>query len=159
MILYRMRAARPAAAAIPAKAVWRAAPPVEEDVEVAPAAADDALEAAEEAAAEALEAAEEAIEEALEDAEDATEDALDSALEATLEALDVALPPAPPTPKMVVEPTTVEKVDEPEVSTDTMAEVVIADEEASEEEAEGEAEDPDPPAPIPKIVVEPTTVE
>ncbi len=48
----------------------------------------------------------------------------------------------------MVEPTVVVKVEEPEVTTETMAEVVMAEEEA------------DPPAtpPIPKIVVEPTVV-
>lgn len=40
-------------------------------------------------------------------------------------------PPAPP-PKMVVDPTVVVKVDEPLVTTDSMAEVVIADEEPPE---------------------------
>jgi hypothetical protein len=50
---------------------------------------------------------------------------------------------------MVVEPTVVVKVEEPEVSTETMAEVVMALDEA-----------PDPPAtpPMPKMVVEPTVV-
>jgi hypothetical protein len=68
----------------------------------------------------------------------------------------VTLPPAPPIPKMVVEPTMVEKVELALVTRDSIAEVVIADEEA----LVPVAEDPDPPAPpIPKIVVEPTTVE
>lgn len=40
-MVYRIKAARPAAAAIPAKAVWRAAPPVDDDVALA--AIDEAL--------------------------------------------------------------------------------------------------------------------
>jgi len=117
--IYRMRAARPAAAAIPAKAVWRA-PPAEDDDVVAPAAADDA----EEARDEALEAADEATEDALLFALDSTEEALPAADEA----LEEALASAPAAPKIVVDPTVVVKVDEPEVSTETIAEVVIAEE-------------------------------
>jgi len=127
----------------------------EEDVPVAAEPADEALELRLDASLLALEEAELATLEALERAELAD----DPAPEET----DEALAPAP-FPKMVVEPTVVERVEEPEVSTETMAEVVMADEEPAEpvEEPEEPVDepDPDPPAPpMPKIVVEPTVVE
>jgi len=126
------------------------APFDELDEPVAPEAADDALDAtllafdkAELITLEALEMAEVIVDPAPEVAEEA------------LEASEEALEPAPP-PKMVVDPTVVEKVDEPEVSTDTRAEVVIAE----EDPPLAVDEEPDPPAPpMPKIVVEPTVVE
>ncbi len=90
-------------------------------------------------------------EDALEEADEATEAALEEASEATDDALlapDEALPlapaPAPTTLKRVVEPTVVLNVEEPEVSTETMAEVVIADEDSEAPEA---PEDPDPAPP------------
>lgn len=79
---------------------------------------------------------------------------LDPAEESALEADepapaadDEADPAAPP--KMVVEPRVVSKVELPEVAVETMAEVVIAEDES----------DPEPAPPAPKIVVEPRTVE
>jgi hypothetical protein len=135
--IYKMNAARPAAAAIPANAVWRA-PPADELEEPEPVA--------EEPAEEALEAREETDDLALETAELALlsmEESWDEATEASEEA---ELPA--PLPKMVVEPRVVVKVDEPEVTTETMAEVVIAEEEP----------EPLPAPPTPKMVVEPTVV-
>ncbi len=114
---------------------------------MAPAAFDDEDEpVAAEAAADAAELALPPMLLAFESAELATLDALaraelavDSAPETREEAVSI-----PPLPKMVVEPIVVVKVEEPEVSTETMAEVVMA-------------EEPAPPAtpPIPKIVVDP----
>jgi len=92
----------------------------------------EAAEIAEEALLEALEAAEEALLEALE----ATEEAPEAALEATEEAEEApeaaaedALAPAPPA-KMVVDPTVVSKVEEPLVTVETIAEVVIAEDDS-----------------------------
>lgn len=119
-VVYRKKAARPAAAAKPGIAVC-----------IAPAAFDELDD--EEAPA------------------DAAELALDPTLldfdEAELATLEV-LAPAPPL-KMVVEPTVVEKVEEPEVSTETMAEVVTAEEDppAPVEDEPDEPDEPDPPAP------------
>jgi hypothetical protein len=100
-----MRAARPAAAAIPANAVWRAPPAEEEEVPVA-----------------AWDAAEPALE-ALEARLDASEPALEASLERE-EAMLLAIPA--PLLKMVVEPIVEVNVEPPEVSTVTIAEVVTA---------------------------------
>jgi hypothetical protein len=130
--IYKMNAARPAAAAIPANAVWRA-PPAEE-LEEEPVAVEPP-------AVEALETREERDDWALETTELALlsmEESLDAAEEASEEA---ELPaPAPAPLKMVVEPMVVVKVEEPEVTVETMAEVVIAEEEPPE---------PPPAAPTP----------
>jgi len=110
-------------------------------VEVADDPAPEALEAKLEAEALALESAELAeplSEESLEEA--------DAALLEREEALDD--PPAPPAPKIVVEPTVVVKVEEPEVSVETIAEVVMAEEEEVVDE-----EPPAPPAPVPEVAV------
>ena len=150
---YRRRAARPTAATIPGMAVCIAAAAafeLDEDP-VALEAADAPWELALDATLLAWDKAELATLEALERAE--------LAVDPAPEEREEAVPRAPP-PKMVVEPTVVEKVDEPEVSTETMAEVVMADEEPTEPVDEPEDEEPDPPAPpMPKIVVEPTVVE
>lgn len=113
-----------------------AAPPDDEldEAEVAPAAADEALELALDASLLALDKAELAALEPLARTE--------LAVELAPEARDEALPPAT-FEKMVVEPTVVEKVEEPEVSTEMRAEVVMADEEPPEP-AEAVAEDPVP---------------
>jgi hypothetical protein len=108
-------------------AVWMAAPPVELD-DVAPAAAleapDLALETTPVTEAPTLLAWDEREDSALE-IEAETDAAAEEALAPTDSALDVALPPGPP--KMVVEPMVVVMVLEPEVSTETIAEVVIAE--------------------------------
>ena len=118
--IYKMNAARPAAAAIPANAVW-CAPPAEELEEepVAEEPADEALEAREETDDWALETTELALL------------SMEESLDAPEEASEEAEPPAPPPTalKMVVEPMVVVKVEEPEVTVETMAEVVIAEEE------------------------------
>jgi hypothetical protein len=88
-----MKAARPAAAANPATAVWRAPAALELEVPL-PEAAEAAEEAADAATLEAWEAADEA-----------TLEADDSADEATLEACEAAEAAEPvAAPKMVVEP-------------------------------------------------------
>lgn len=83
--------------------------------------------------------------------EDPTEEAAESAALVIEEATEPADPVTPPTtpliPEIVEDPIVVSKVELPEVSVETMAEVVIAD------------EDPPVAPPAPKIVVEPTTVE
>jgi len=96
-----------------------AAPPFEVEVAVAAEAADEAAELAEAATLDAL----------LE-TEDPTLDALDpfdESSDETLEPEEEAEAPAPP-PKMVVLPTVLVKVEEPEVTTDSRAEVVMAEE-------------------------------
>jgi hypothetical protein len=136
-----MKAARPAAAANPAKAVWRAPAALEVDVPVAAEAADEAADAA--------------TLEAWEAADEATLEADDSADAETLEACSDAdeAPEALPAPKIVVEPIVVVKVELPEVSTETIADVVMAEEDSPT------ADEPDPPTPpTPKIVVEPIVV-
>jgi hypothetical protein len=67
---------------------------------------------------------------------------MEESLDAAEEAAEEAEPPAPaPTAlKMVVDPMVVVKVEEPEVTVETMAEVVIAEEEPPE---------PPPAAPTP----------
>lgn len=144
---YRSRAARPTTAAIPGMAVCMA-PAAFDELLDEPVAADDAAELALDPTLLACAKAELATLEALERAELAVEPAPAEAEE--------AFPLAPPAPKMVVEPTVVvPMVEPPDVSTETMAEVVIA-----EEDPPAPVEDePDPPAPpTPKIVVEPTVV-
>ena len=156
--VYRRRAARPTAATIPGMAVGMA-PAAFDELDEPPDAAVDAPEAALDPTLLAFDKAELATLEAL----DRAELAVDPAPEVTEEAFEPpeeALEPEPePPPKMVVEPTVVEKVEEPEVSTETIAEVVMAE----EDPPVAEDEEPDPPAPptppIPKIVVEPTVVE
>lgn len=81
-VIYRMKAARPAAAAMPAKTVGWAAPPVEDEVEVALARADVKCEEREDAALEALEAIDETFEDAAEASDEALEDAPEAADEA-----------------------------------------------------------------------------
>ena len=136
------------AAAIPGIAVCMAPPAdeLEEELPVAAEAADEALELALDATLLAFESKDEAELEAPARAELPVDEAPD--------ARDEALSPAPP-PKMVVEPTVVEKVEEPEVSTETKADVVMAE----DPPAPAPVDEPDPPAPpTPKIVVEPTVV-
>jgi hypothetical protein len=96
---------------------------------------------AEEPAVEALETREETDDWALETTELALL-SMEESLDAPEEASEEAEPPAPPPTalKMVVEPMVVVKVDEPEVMVETMAEVVIAEEELPE---------PPPAAPTP----------
>jgi hypothetical protein len=114
------------------KAVFCAAPAFDEEVLVALAAALDALEAAEEATEAADETAElalEASELAPAEALEATELAPSEAVEATDEAPDAPDPVTPPMPKMVVEPIVeVPTAEPPDEMTDSMAEVVIAEE-------------------------------
>lgn len=139
-VVYKRRAARPAAAIKPVAPVGRE--PIAEDVAddaALPAAevAEETLLVADEASLEALEATLDAAEEAEDPTDDATDEALSEAPEATEDALaetpeaaEDALAATPPAPKMVVDPTVVSKVDDPLVTVDTMAEVVIADSEA-----------------------------
>lgn len=121
-LFYRRNAARPMAAAIPGMAVG-----------IAPSALDE-LEDADDPLADdvplpvAPESADDAAELAVVDAPLRAELAVDSAAEA----FDEALTPAP-FPEMVVEPTVVVKVEDPEVSTETIGDVAIAE------------EDPEPP--------------
>lgn len=88
------------------------------------------------------------------DALDATELAPSEAVDATDDAPDAPDPATPPIPKMVVEPTVVVPTADPsEEMVDSMAEVVMAEDEP--------VADPDslpPAAPTPKIVVDPTVV-
>jgi hypothetical protein len=131
--IYKMNAARPAAAAIPANAVWRAPPAEELEEELEPVV--------EEPAVEALETREERDDWAFETTE-LTLLSMEESLDAAEEAAEEAEPPAPPPTalKMVVEPMVVVKVEEPEVTVETMADVVIAVEELP---------DPPPAAPTP----------
>lgn len=113
-----------------------------------PVAAEAALEATEAAELEALAA----IDEALDAAEPETEEADDLPLASA----DEALPPAPP--RMVVEPTMVEKVEPPEVTRPERAEVVIGDSEAEVVVVVAVAvavPAPPPTPPTPEMVVEP----
>lgn len=135
-VVYKRRAARPAAANKPVAPVGRAAIPDEvEEVAALPAAevAEEALLAADEdllapleVAADATEEAEDSTEEiaadALEEISEAEEAAAEDALAATEEALEAA-----PPPKMVVDPTVVSKVEDPLVTVETISDVVIAD--------------------------------
>ncbi|PVH81749.1 hypothetical protein DL98DRAFT_161638 [Cadophora sp. DSE1049] len=73
-------------------------------------------------------------------------------MEEAAEPADPVTPPTtPPTPERVDDPTVVSKVELPEVTVETTAEVVMADADPPVVAA--------PPAPPAKIVVEPTTVE
>jgi hypothetical protein len=136
--VYKRRAARPMAAAMPGMAVCMAPAAFEElvDEPVAEEAPDAPAELALDAMLLAFDNAELAALEPLERAE--------LALDPAWALAEEALPLAPP-PKMVVEPTVVVKVEEPEVSTETIAEVVMAEEDPPAED------EPDPPAtpPIP----------
>jgi hypothetical protein len=116
--VYKIMAARPATAARPAKAVWRAAPADDEDVEEEVAVP---LEALPEAEVEALETTDEIDDSTLE----STEEPLDSTELRPAE----AEAPAPTAVKTVVKPTVVEKVELPEVTTETIGDVVTAEEE------------------------------
>lgn len=104
-------------------------------MEVLPAAADDAREEAEDAALEILDPADDARE----DTDEPAEDALDEAPDASDEAL-LAAPP----PKMVVDPMVEVIREDPDVETEMIAEVVIAEDNPEEPE---EPEDPDPAPP------------
>jgi len=151
---YKRKAARPATAMKPGIAVCIGpAPPLEVEVAVAADAADEAAELPEAATLDALLEAEAPTLDALDPLEESTDETL--ALEEDAEA-------APASVKMVVLPTVLVNVEEPEVITDSRAEVVIAVEEPPDVElADPEDPDPDdpPPAPpMPKIVVLPTVL-
>jgi hypothetical protein len=145
-----------------------AAPALEVEVAVAAEAADEAAELAEAATLDAWLEAEDATLDAL--------DPLDESSDETLEPEEEAEAPAPP-PKMVVLPTVLVNVEEPEVITVSRAEVVMAEEDppdveladpedpedpddAVDSEDPEDPEDPDPPPtpPMPKIVVLPTVL-
>lgn len=117
-----------------------ALPPAEEALEEAEPMADETLDLTEDADA----PAELEMDAATDDAEAATEEADAPAELAMEEAAEPATEPA--SPRMVVEPTMVEKVEPPEVTKPEIADVVIG--------TAVPATDVGPPAP-PKIVVEP----
>jgi len=136
-ILYRTKAARPARPAIPAKAVWRAPPAVEVEVpapvaeDAAPDARVERLDATDARELETLEPTEERLlnPEVMEDPTDEAAEPAELVMEEAAEPADPVAPPTtPPTPKRVVEPTVVSKVELPEVTVETIADVVTADE-------------------------------
>lgn len=157
--IYKTRAAIPTATAIPEKAVCTAPPADEEDEGLL--AAVEALEAALEIPDATLDAtllAPLSADETPLDAPDTTELAPERAVEAAPEASLAAVETAPAAPeKMVVEPRIwVEMALPPDETTETMAEVEIADPTA--EAPDPTADVPDPTALLtpPKIVVDPT---
>lgn len=132
-VVYKRRAARPAAAIKPEAAVGPAAIPLEVAVVRAAEVAEETLleapEAASDATEEALAPASDATEEADAEMEEAADPALEEIAEADEAASEETLEATLPAPKTVVDPTVVSKVEEPLVTVETMAEVVIAEDE------------------------------